>query len=308
MLTNTEGPKPSSFQAWLACIRPKTLGIAIAPVAVGLGTALAVTQTINVLVAVCTLFLSILMQVISNMENDAGYTKRKAERSTRKGLPRATANGWLSVNQVEWAIRALIGVVLLDTIYLIYVGGWIMLFISLSSVAAAYLYMGGPKPIAYTPFGEFVVFIFFGLVAVCGTYYLQTASISLEVFALSSALGLIAAAVLLVNNYRDLEHDQEVGRKTLAVCLGSNTCIGIYRTMLWLPLLIVTATSVLNPTIAGTLLVWLLLPKIQRLSRDLAQLRGLDLNGVMFRTVQLELLFSLLLTIGTVLSWVYTKF
>ena len=157
------GVKPGSFAAWCVSFRPKTLGIAAAPVAVGLAVSAAVTHTFDIVVAIATLALSLLMQAISNMENDAGYTKRRAERKTRKGLPRSTANGWLTVEQVERMIKILIGVVVLDTLFLIYVGGWVMMVISAASVIAAYAYMGGPKPIAYTPWGEFVVFIFFVL-------------------------------------------------------------------------------------------------------------------------------------------------
>ena len=95
------GVKPGSFAAWCASFRPKTLGIAAAPVFVGLAVSAAVTHTFDIVVALATLALSLLMQAISNMENDAGYTKRKAERKSRKGLPRSTANGWLTVAQVE---------------------------------------------------------------------------------------------------------------------------------------------------------------------------------------------------------------
>ena len=105
------GVKPGSFAAWCASFRPKTLGIAAAPVFVGLAVSAAVTHTFDIVVALATLALSLLMQAISNMENDAGYTKRKAERKSRKGLPRSTANGWLTVAQVERMIKILIGVV-----------------------------------------------------------------------------------------------------------------------------------------------------------------------------------------------------
>ena len=199
------GVKPGSFAAWCVSFRPKTLGIAAAPVAVGLAVSAAVTHTFDIVVAIATLALSLLMQAISNMENDAGYTKRRAERKTRKGLPRSTANGWLTVEQVERMIKILIGVVVLDTLFLIYVGGWVMMVISAASVIAAYAYMGGPKPIAYTPFGELVVLIFFGLTAVCGTYYLQAGALSFNSVLLGVALGSVAAAVLAVNSWRDDE-------------------------------------------------------------------------------------------------------
>lgn len=294
----TPGVVPGSFAAWCASFRPKTLGIAAAPVLVGLAVSAAVTHTFDTIVAIATLVLSLLLQAISNMENDAGYTKRKAERKSRKGLPRATANGWLTVAQVERMIKILIGIVALDTIFLIYVGGWVMLAISIASVTAAYAYMGGPKPIAYTPWGELVVFVFFGLVAVAGTAYLQTGLWQVEALLAGAALGLIAAAVLAVNNYRDADHDKEVGRKTLAVLLGRSAMVGVYSTLIYAPYLIIASAIVLNPSIFGLALCLLALPKSIKLVAELPMREGNELNAVMFGTVKLELLFSLCLTIG----------
>lgn len=296
------GVKPGSFAAWCASFRPKTLGIAAAPVAVGLAVSAAVTHTFDIVVAIATLALSLLMQAISNMENDAGYTKRRAERKTRKGLPRSTANGWLTVEQVERMIKILIGVVVLDTLFLIYVGGWVMMVISAASVIAAYAYMGGPKPIAYTPWGEFVVFIFFGLVAVSGTAYLQTGLWQIEAILAGTALGFIAAAVLAVNNYRDAVHDEEVGRKTLAVLLGRPAMVGVYSVLLYAPYAVIVACIVYNPDVFGLALCLLALPRTIKLVAELPLREGNELNAVMFGTVRLELLFSLCLTVGGIVS------
>lgn len=296
------GVRPGSFSAWCASFRPKTLGIAAAPVMVGLAVSAAVTHTFDVVVAVATLLLSMLMQAISNMENDAGYTKRKAERHSRKGLPRATANGWLTVAQVERMIKILIGIVALDTMFLIYVGGWVMLFVSVASVLAAYAYMGGPKPIAYTPWGEFVVFIFFGLVAVAGTAYLQTGIWQVEAILAGAALGLIAAGVLAVNNYRDAAHDEEVGRKTLAVLLGRPAMLGVYSALVYLPYFVIAGAILYNPSVFGLALCVFALPRTVKLVAQLPQREGNELNAVMFGTVKLELFFSLCLTLGGVVS------
>lgn len=295
--------RPYSFKAWMACVRPKTWGIAIAPVAVGLSYALAEQGSINCIVAIATVMLSILMQAISNMENDAGYTKRKAERGNRKGLPRATAKGWLSVQSVELAIKLLGLVVILDTLFLIYVGGIVMALISLCSIVAAYCYMGGPKPIAYTPFGEFVVFIFFGLVAVCGTYYLQTGTVSFGVSLLAAAVGCIAAAVLAVNNYRDLEHDASIGRSTLAVVLGTRNMARCYNGLLFLPFALVAALICHDSAFAPLGITIFSIPLSIKLTKQLPNKQGLELNQVMFGTIQLELLYSLLLTIGSVITF-----
>lgn len=300
--TNQVSPVAGSFAAWVACVRPKTLGIAVAPVAVGLSTCAAVTHTFDWLTAFATLLLSVLMQVISNMENDAGYTKRKAERSTRKGLPRATANGWLTVEQVERMIRILVGVVILDTAYLVWQGGWVMVLISLTSVLAAYAYMGGPKPIAYTPFGELVVFVFFGPVAVCGTYWLQVQNLSFEPVLMGCALGLIASGVLAVNNFRDWQHDADVGRLTLAVLIGPKRMIRAYAAMVLGGFALIALLIAFSFNLIFTALVFVCLPKAIVLIGSLKQKTGIELNAVMFGTVKLELLFSLYLTIGCILS------
>ncbi len=300
--SQTTDPKPGSLRAWLSCIRPKTLGVAAAPVAVGLGIAAAAGHEFHLLLAIATMALSLLMQIITNMENDAGYTKKKAERTSRKGLPRATANGWLTVNQVEWAIKFCAFLVVLDTIYLIAYGGWIMIVISAASVVAAYMYMGGPKPIAYTPFGEATVFVFFGLVAVGGTYYLQCGRLDMEALLAGAALGFIASGVLAVNNYRDLEHDREVGRKTLAVVLGPKGMRKAYCMMIFAAFVCTGILSFMKPELIFVLLTFACLPSALKLIKALPNLVGLELNDVMFGTVKLELRFALMMTIGSILG------
>ncbi len=304
----TNDIKKNSLAAWAACARPETWIIALAPVLTGLALALAVTGSLNWPVATATLLLSVLMQIVSNMENDAGYTKRKAENAKRKGLPRATANGWLTVAAVERAIKLLGVIALLDTAYLIYCGGWVMLAIFVASIVAAYCYMGGPKPIAYTPFGEITVFLFFGLVAVCGTYYLQTLTVSTEAVLSASAVGFIAAAVLAVNNYRDEEHDASVGRSTLAVLLGKKGMLAVFTASILLPYLLTALLAAINHALWPVLITWGTIPLAVVASRNLARKNGLELNAVMFSVIRLELLFSLALTAGAIIAFVLTKF
>ena len=304
----TNDIKKNSLAAWAACARPKTWIIALAPVLTGLALALAVTGSLNWPIAAATLLLSVLMQIVSNMENDAGYTKRKAENAKRKGLPRATANGWLTVAAVERAIKLLGVIALLDTAYLIYCGGWVMLAIFIASIVAAYCYMGGPKPIAYTPFGEITVFLFFGLVAVCGTYYLQTLTVSTEAVLSASAVGFIAAAVLAVNNYRDEEHDASVGRSTLAVLLGKKGMLAVFTASTLLPYLLTALLAAINHALWPVLFTWGTIPLAVAASHNLARKNGLELNAVMFSVIRLELLFSLTLTAGAIIAFVLTKF
>ncbi len=293
---------PGAFKAWMTAARPKTWGVALAPVFIGLSCALMDTGRIDFLVAAATALLSVLMQAITNMENDAGYTKKKAETGNRTGLPRATSLGWLTVAQVERGIKLLAAIALLDTAYLISVGGWIMALITVSSIICAYCYMGGPKPLAYTPFSEFCVFLFFGLTAVCGTYYLQTGVLSGACIALASAMGMIATAVLVVNNYRDIEHDASIGRKTLAVVLGLKRTETLYATLLLAPFVLIAVTAA-NLAAWPLIIVAAAIPKAMQLIRILPTKRAYELNPVLFATVKLELMFSALLTAGSLLQW-----
>ncbi len=298
---NPENVAAHSVGAWLLAIRPKTFGVAVAPVLASLAVCLSDTGIINPLTAILTGLLAIVMQAITNMENDAGYTKRKAERSNRKGLPRATSLGLLSIKEVELGIRiaAVIGIAI--TLYFIYLTHWFFLFITLASIAAAYLYMGGPRPIAYSPYGEIVVFIFFGLVATSGTYYLQVQDISVNILIVGCALGLIASAVLCVNNFRDREHDESIRRYTMAVVLGRSLTIAAYRLMLFVPYALILCIVVMDWTRYPYLLVFITLIKAWRLPLDLATKSGYELNSTVFATVKLEVLFALTLTIGALI-------
>lgn len=298
---NPENVAAHSVGAWLLAIRPKTFGVAVAPVLASLAVCLSDTGIINPLTAILTGLLAIVMQAITNMENDAGYTKRKAERSNRKGEPRATSLGLLSIKEVELGIRiaAVIGIAI--TLYFIYLTHWFFLFITLASIAAAYLYMGGPRPIAYSPYGEIVVFIFFGLVATSGTYYLQVQDISVNILIVGCALGLIASAVLCVNNFRDREHDESIRRYTMAVVLGRSLTIAAYRLMLFVPYALILCIVVMDWTRYPYLLVFITLIKAWRLPLDLATKSGYELNSTVFATVKLEVLFALTLTIGALI-------
>ncbi|MCI5896034.1 MAG: 1,4-dihydroxy-2-naphthoate octaprenyltransferase [Sutterella sp.] len=298
---NLDSIKPGSMAAWLLAIRPKTFGVAVSPVIAALAVTLSDTGKVNILVAILTALLAILMQAITNMENDAGYSKRKAERGNRKGLPRATSLDLLSVQEVELAIKITGIFALAITGYFIYITHWGFLLITVASIAAAYLYMGGPKPIAYTPYGEIVVFIFFGLTAVCGTYYLQLSDISMTVTIVGCALGLMASAVLCVNNYRDRKHDESIERYTMAVVLGKELSILAYKLMLFVPYGLMLAIVALDSSRYPYLLSWVTLPIAWKLPKDLITKDGIALNGTLFATVKLEVLFAVTLTAGAML-------
>jgi 1,4-dihydroxy-2-naphthoate octaprenyltransferase len=256
---------------------------------------------IDMVAAFLVLAAAVLVQVATNMQNDVGYTVRRAERGTRTGLPRATANGWLSVREVRVGIL-LIGIVAFGVgLALAAYRGWPVLVIGAASLTAALAYMGGPKPIAYTPFGELTVFAFFGLVAVTGTQWVLTGSFGLVTFLASMAIGGLAAAALAVNNHRDMEHDRLVGRRTFAVVFGAAGSRGLYRALLLGPFFIVCAMAACAE--APTLLLPLLLvPIALQLLRDFERCPpGIAFNQILFQTFRLELWFAILLSVGALL-------
>lgn len=294
--------RPGSIQAWFAAIRPKTWGVALAPIFIGISMALSETGHGRLLLGLLTIAVAVAIQALTNMENDVGYTKRKAEKGNRKGLPRATSEGWLTIQQVDRAILLTAIVVVAISLALVVIGGWVIFVLGALSVAAAYLYMGGPKPIAYTPWGELTVFIFFGLIAVNGTYYLQTGTISFISVASSCACGSIASSVLVVNNWRDAVHDESVGRRTLAGVLGQQRFPRLYLDLLLLPFIIVLLIVTVYPEHFLYLISLFAIRKVKGLYEDFRTLKGLELNQTLFNTVKLEMQFAILLTIGALLD------
>jgi 1,4-dihydroxy-2-naphthoate octaprenyltransferase len=283
-------------------MRPRTLLVAISPVLVGAAFSVARAGTIDIVAALLVLGAALLVQVATNMQNDVGYTVRGGEQSgTRTGLPRATANGWLSVGQVRAGIVVVGAIALGVGLSLVAYRGWPVLVVGALSLSAALAYMGGPKPIAYTPFGELTVFVFFGLVAVAGTEWVLTGSVSSSSLLASMAIGGLAAAALAVNNHRDIDHDRQVGRRTFAVIAGNAGSRRLYAGLLLGPfiLVLVMAVSAHAPSL---LLPLLLLPTAARLLRDFVVCRpGAAFNLILFRTFRLELGFAVLLSAGALL-------
>lgn len=296
-----EDISPGSLRAWAVAIRPRTLWLAAIPVVVATSVAWMHGATILPWVAALAFVASILMQVITNLQNDVGYTARGLETGARVGLPRATARGWLTPGEVHRAIAAAIaGAVAVGTPLALHAGP-VVAGIGVASVLAALAYMGGPRPVAYTPFGELVVFVFFGLVAVLGTYFLHAGAGGMSVWLAAAAVGSHAAAVLVVNNHRDWEHDRATGRRTFAATFGVDASARLYSVTLWAPFAIAIAMAAVeaSPALAAALL---LAPLAWRLQRDfLAVPAGPSFNLILFRTVKLELAFGAALSAGAAL-------
>jgi 1,4-dihydroxy-2-naphthoate octaprenyltransferase len=294
--------RPGSVAAWLVALRPLTLPIAAIPVVAGCALAWSLHGAFVPWIALLSLAGALLVQVISNLQNDVGYTVRGGETGTRTGLPRATAQGWLAVGTVRVAIATAVVLALAVGAPLIALRGWPVAAIVVSSIAAAYAYMGGPRPIAYTPWGELLVFLFFGVIALVGTIYVQAGTVEPAGWIASVAFGLLAAAVLNVNNHRDIAHDASTGRRTMAVVLGARGSRAVYRTSVTLAFLLVPAVALAAGS-AWYLLPLVLLPRALRLLGDFDRAgSGHPLTPVLFRTVFLEAGFGLLLAAGALVA------
>ena len=293
------GPvRPGSRAAWAVALRPPSLLVAVSPVLVGAALAWQREGHVDAKLVILILAAAVLIQVITNLQNDVGYTVRRAERSNRSGMPRATANGWLGVTQVRATIVAVIAVTLLLGLPLVLLRGMPVLLMGLASIVAAVAYMGGPRPIAYTPMGELIVFVFFGLVAVGGTEYVLTGSNTAATWLAACAIGGLASAALALNNHRDIAHDADVGRRTFGVCFGVSASQWMYNVALLAPFALTAAlaAALASPAL---LLPLALLPMAWRLQREMVACRGGSaFTPLLVRTFKLELMFSVLLSLG----------
>jgi 1,4-dihydroxy-2-naphthoate octaprenyltransferase len=297
--------RPGSWAAWRIALRPTSLWIATVPVLVATSLAWALAAAFDPATALIALAASVLMQIVTNLQNDVGFTERRTGDGLHVGLPRATANGWLTPRAVKQAILATIVIAALATLPVMLRYGWPIVLIGVVSTLAAYSYMGGPRPIAYTPFGELAVFVFFGPVAVCGTYFLQTGEIGAAAWIAGAATGALATAVLLVNNYRDRAYDVTTGRRTLAVVIGAAASVRLYAALELAPFALVPLLAWVAQS--GWLALPLLaLPWALRLVRDFTRASdGPTQNGLLVRAVMLEVGFGMLLCAGALLhGWI----
>ena len=299
----THAIRAGSTQAWAIAIRPASLLVAISPVLVGATLGFERTGSIDPIAALLVFGAALLMQVITNMQNDVGYTVRGGEANgTRIGLPRATANGWLSVRHVRAGIVVVSVVAVAFGLALVAYRGWPVLLIGTLCLLAALAYMGGPLPIAYTPLGELTVFLFFGLTAVIGTDWVLTGSVGAVSILAAAAIGGLAAAALAVNNHRDIAHDRSTGRHTFAVRYGERASHRLYSVLLLGPFVLVPVMALMADDPA-LLLPLLLLPAAWTLRLDfLGSAPGRAYNPILFRTFRLELWFAVLLSAGALLG------
>jgi 1,4-dihydroxy-2-naphthoate octaprenyltransferase len=282
--------------------RPRTLPAAIAPVLVG--TALAgFGHVFHPLRFLAALLGAIFIQVGTNLSNDYSDARRGADAEDRLGPVRVTAGGLVPPRQVLVATYVSFGLAVLAGVYLIVVAGWLLLVIGAASILAGVLYTGGPRPYGYEGLGELFVFLFFGVVAVAGSFFVQVKHLHWEAFALAVPVGLLAAAILVVNNIRDIDSDRRASKRTLAVRLGRGRTRWLFAGVVYLAFLLVPVTWIFGPVKAWVMLTWLTLPLAAALVRIVrTRTDGPSLNGALARSGMLQLAFCVLLSAGLLLS------
>ena len=292
----------SGVQIWLMAARPRTLPAAVAPVLVG--TALAGYEGVfHALRFVAALLGAIFIQVGTNLSNDYSDARRGADAEDRLGPVRVTAGGLVPPRQVLIATYVSFGLAVLCGAYLIAVAGWQLLLVGAASILAGVAYTGGPRPYGYEGLGETFVFLFFGIVAVAGSYFVQVTSLEWEAFALAVPVGLLAAAILVVNNVRDIDSDRRAGKRTLAVRMGRERTRALFATIVYLAFLLAPVTWLVGPVQAWVLLPWLTLPLAVRLVQTVrSHADGPSLNQALAQTGMLQLAFCVLLSAGLLLS------
>ena len=296
------GGAAGTLRLWLVAARPRTLPAAVSPVLVG--TALAGSEDVfRPLAFAAALVGSVFIQIGTNLSNDYSDARRGADTEDRLGPVRVTAGGLLPPRRVLVGTYVAFAIAVGAGAYLAAVAGWEILLVGVASILAGVLYTGGPRPYGYEGLGELFVFLFFGVVAVAGSYYVQTEDLRWEAFALAVPVGLLASAILVVNNVRDIDTDRRAGKRTLAVKLGRKRARRLFAAMVGLAFAAPVATWV-----AGGLSAWLLLalaaaPLAPPLVRTVAtRSDGPALNGALAGTGRLLAVFSLLLAVGTLVS------
>lgn len=291
----------STPQAWLLAARPETLPAAVAPVLVG--TALAyVYDAFSWLPALTALGGALLIQIGTNFANDYFDFFKGIDNVERKGPTRVVQSGLIPPGRLRNGMLLVFSLATALGTYLVTVAGWPIVVIGLASLLCAVLYSGGPYPLSAHGLGDVFVFIFFGLIAVCGTYYVQALSLSSWVLLAAVPVGTLTTAIIVVNNLRDIETDERAGKRTLAVRVGKRTTCVEYVMLLVSAYLIPILMWAFGWPSAWVLLPGVSIPLAISLILAIYQAKeGSTFNKVLTQTAQLALLFSVLFSVGLLL-------
>ncbi len=285
---------------WLLASRPKTLLASVVPVMVG--TALAVNVgKFKWLITIIAFICSLLIQIGTNFTNDLYDFYKGADTIARKGPVRVLSTGLISVKEMKTGIVITFLAAFIFGLYLVYVGGTIILLIGVLSIIAGIAYTAGPYPLAYKGLGDIFVFMFFGLIGTMGTFYLHTNQLSVPAFLTSVPVGSLITNILVVNNYRDIEEDRLAGKNTLAVKLGKT-----FTKYQFVFLIVVSFLTPLALFLFYDFKIWIFLPYLTlpvayKITKMLLTLDGVQLNKTLELTAKLSALYGVLLSAGLIL-------
>lgn len=299
-MTNPE-QSISRLQVWMLASRPKTLPAAASGVVTG--TALALRDGhFRLGPALAALFVALLLQIGSNLANDVYDYERGADAGERHGPMRVTQAQLLTPGQVKLGMWVVFVLSALLGLYLAFMAGWVVILIGLAAILSAIAYTGGPFPLGYYGLGDLFVFLFFGVAAVAGTYFVQAGSVSLQAWWMSLPIGWLIVDILVVNNLRDINADRAAGKHTLAVRLGEQGARMQYIVLLAASFLILPTLAFFGVLPWTALMAWLSLPLGWRTWRVVQEQAGRPLNEALAGTGQTTLVYSLLFFVGMLLG------
>lgn len=291
-------PNLTSWQAWLLATRPKTLTAALIPVIVGTTLAMTVEQDVEWSIAFFALLSAICIQVGTNFINDALDFKKGADTSTRVGPLRASQSGLLKMKHVYNAGLGAFGLALVFGIPLMIQGGFPILFLLILSVICGYLYTGGPAPLAYHGLGDLFVLLFFGIISTSAVFYLQTQYVDEKAILAGTQIGLLATALIAINNLRDRQEDAKVNKRTLAVRFGIPFARYEIAICVLMPFLLNMLWFKAGYVLAA-IFPWLSLPLAIRIVSYVWQMEpGPIYNRYLAQAALLHLMFGLCLSLG----------
>lgn len=292
----------TKWKVWLSAVRPQTLAAAFIPVLAG--AALAWSHgLIHPAATAVALFCALTIQIGTNFANDYFDHKKGADTDERIGFKRATASGLIAPESMLKATVFTMGIAFIGGLYLVWIGGWVIFWIGVSSLAFGILYTGGPFPLGYNGLGDIFVFLFFGIIAVTGTYYVNALQWSTEAFLISIPIGALCVNILVVNNLRDIDQDRLTGKKTLGVLFGERILKLEYIVMLILAFTSLIPLNTFFDYTGAIFLPLLGLPFSLILSGTIWFHKEKSyLNRTLERTAQFMILFGVLLSVGIVLQ------
>lgn len=293
------------MQVWWLAIRPKTLPVSIAGVITGIAVAIFDRQ-FSVWPALAALAVGLLLQIASNLANDVFDFERGTDTVERVGPMRVTQASLLAPSQVKTGLAIVVVIAIILGAYLTWSAGWPVILIGVAAIACAILYTGGPYPLGYHGYGDLLVFLFFGLAAVTGTYFVQAHSISQAALWMSVPMGLIVVNLLVVNNLRDIQTDKKAGKITLAVRLGEKVTRINYIAWIVIAYSFIPILALFHVIPWMALLTWITLPIAWKVTRIVMTSHGRDLNPALAGTSRLALIFALLFLGAVVLARVTT--